>query len=152
MSDDVLENTPENFQRLIKEANDWKDKYLREAAESINLKKRVERDKQKTIKFANEAFAKDLLETLDNFEKALDVEMKYSDIEGFILTQQSLQKTLLKHGVEECPVGVFNPMLHEAVSMIESDGPSNQIVEVLRKGYVFCGDRLLRPTTVIISK
>ena len=150
MSDDVLENTPENFQRLINETNDWKDKYLREAAESINIRNRSERDKKKSIKLANESFARDLLETLDNFERALDVKMKYSKLEGFILTQQSLQRTLNKHGVVECPLGTFDPNFHEAIGTVPGDVP-NQIVEVHRKGYLL-GDRLLRPTTVIVSK
>ena len=150
-NDEVLENNPETFQRLIDEANDWKDKFYRQAAEADNLKKRVERDKQKAITFANEKIAKDLLETLDNFEKALDVEMPGNVGAGIMLVQQGLQKTLQKHGVVECPMGDFDPNFHEAVSVVDSDGTSNQIVEVLRKGYLL-NNRLLRAATVVISK
>jgi len=150
MAEDELENTPETFQRLINETNEWKDKYLRIAAETENTRKRIDRDKQTAVKFANESFARDLLDTLDSFEKALSVEMDKSVREGITLIYQNLQTALYKNGVNECPLGTFDPAFHEAVSSV-SGGFPNKIVEVLRKGYMF-GDRLLRPASVVISK
>lgn len=148
--DDVLENTPETFQRLISETNEWKDKYLRAVAEADNTRKRIERDKQAAIKFANEKFARDLLETLDNFDNALTVEMGDDIRKGFTLIQQSLKSALTKNGVSECPMGTFDHNFHEAIAVV-NDGTTDNIIEVRRKGYLF-EDRLLRPASVIISK
>jgi molecular chaperone GrpE len=150
IEEDVLENTPETFQRLIDETNEWKDKYLRAVAEADNARKRIERDKHTAVKFANEKFAKDLLETLDNFENAFTVEMNNDIREGFTLIHKSLKMALTKNGIRECPMGTFDPNFHDAISVV-NDGTVDRIVEVHRKGYLL-DERLIRPAMVTISK
>jgi len=147
---ETLENTPETFEKLINEVNAFKDKYLRVVAESDNYRKRVERDKETALKFANERLAKDLLETLDNFENALKVEMPDEVRLGIELIYNSLTKTLQKHKVVECMNEMFDPNFHEAVSKVDVGLEPNTITAVLRKGYVL-HDRLLRPTSVVIQ-
>ena len=150
-TDDQLENTPETFQKLINETNEYKDKYLRAVAEAQNFKNRVTKDKENAIKFANESLARDLIETLDNFENALKVELTPETKIGIELIYNGLVSTLNKHNVFACQTDTFDPALHEAVSMVNVGLEKNQIVEVLRKGYVI-GDRLLRSATVVIQQ
>ena len=147
---DRLENTPETFEKLIFEVNDYKDKYLRIYAEMENMKKRVERDKTTAIKFANEDFAKDLLETVDNIEKVLTIEMSDDIKDGIELIYKDLKKTLIKYKIVECETKIFDPTMHHAISFIESYEDEKTIEQVLRKGY-FMDGKLIRPATVIVK-
>lgn len=146
----ILENTPENFEKLINETNEYKDKYLRTYAEMDNLKKRVERDKNKSIKFANEKFALDLLETIDNIEKVLGIDMPEDIKDGIDLIYRGLKKMLTKYKIIECETILFDPNIHHAISFIESNDGEKIISEVLRKGY-FMDGKLLRPATVVVK-
>ena len=150
-NEEVLENTPETLEQLVNEVNDYKDKYYRAVAETENIKKRVERDKTQAIKFANEKFARDLLETLDDFENCLKVEMDDDIRTGIELIYRGLLKTLEKNKVKECVYETFDPQIHEAISSVDSDQESNIIVEIFRKGYMI-EDKLLRPAMVSVSR
>jgi molecular chaperone GrpE len=150
-NEEVLENTPETLEQLVNEVNDYKDKYYRAVAESENIKKRVERDKTQAIKFANEKFARDLLEILDDFENCLKVEMDDDIRTGIELIYRGLLKTLEKNKVKECVYETFDPQIHEAISSVDSDQESNTIVEIFRKGYMI-EDKLLRPAMVSVSR
>jgi molecular chaperone GrpE len=150
-NEEVLENTPETLEQLVNEVNDYKDKYYRAVAETENIKKRVERDKTQAIKFANEKFARDLLETLDDFENCLKVEMDDDIRTGIELIYRGLLKTLEKNKVKECVYETFDPQIHEAISSVDSDQESNTIVEIFRKGYMI-EDKLLRPAMVSVSR
>ena len=150
-NEEVLENTPETLEQLVNEVNDYKDKYYRAVAETENIKKRVERDKTQAIKFANEKFARDLLETLDDFENCLKVEMNDDIRTGIELIYRGLLKTLEKNKVKECVYETFDPQIHEAISSVDSDQESNTIVEIFRKGYMI-EDKLLRPAMVSVSR
>ncbi len=150
-NEEVLENTPETLEQLVNELNDYKDKYYRAVAETENMKKRVERDKTQAIRFANEKFARDLLETIDDFENCLKLEIDDSIRMGIELVYRGLLKTLEKNNVKECSYDLFDPQFHEAISCIESDQESNTILEILRKGYMI-EDKLLRPAMVSVSR
>lgn len=150
-NEEVLENTPETLEQLVNEVNDYKDKYYRAVAETENIKKRVERDKTQAIKFANEKFARDLLETLDDFENCLKVEMDDDIRTGIELIYRGLLKTLEKNKVKECVYETFDPQIHEAISSVDSDQESNTIVDIFRKGYMI-EDKLLRPAMVSVSR
>lgn len=126
------------------------DKLLRCYAEKENLKKRYEKEKQQTIKFANEKIASDLLETLDNFEHSLKVEMSEEVFKGIKMIHAGLLNTLKKHNITETPYDEFNPDYHQAISQVDGD-KSGEIVEIHRKGYLI-HDRLLRPAMVTVSK
>jgi len=134
------------------------DKYLRLAAEFDNYKRRVQRDQQDTIRFANEKLFKDLLPTLDNLERALQSGREQDRIEGLLegvdLTYKHFLDTLQKMGIKQISsVGeVFDPAKHQAVGQVESTTiPENVIVDEYQKGY-FVHDRILRPAMVTVAK
>ena len=135
------------------------DLLLRTRAEIDNLRRRTEQDVEKAHKFALEKFAKDLLNTIDNLERALATPGNTEDegvkalFAGVELTLKELLSTVARFGIE--PVGVvgedFNPDLHQAISMQAVEGfTANQIPSVLQKGYTLNG-RVIRPAMVMVA-
>ena len=135
------------------------DLLLRTRAEIDNLRRRTEQDVEKAHKFALEKFAKDLLNTIDNLERALATPGNTEDegvkalFAGVELTLKELLSTVARFGIE--PVGVvgedFNPDLHQAISMQAVEGfTANQITSVLQKGYTLNG-RVIRPARVMVA-
>lgn len=139
------------------EYNALKDQYLRANAEFENIKKRLEKEKINAMAYANECFAKDLLEVLDALEAAVKVEandeVSLKIKEGVQNTLDLFLKKLEKHGVKEIEAACeFDPNLHEAMFHIESDEhQSGAVVQVLQKGYKL-GERVIRPTKVSVAK
>ena len=134
------------------------DKYLRLAAEFDNYKRRVQRDQQDTIRFANEKLFKDLLPTLDNLERALQSGREQALIQGLLegvdLTYKHFLDTLQKMGIKQVTsVGeAFDPAKHQAVGQVESTSvPESTVVDEYQKGY-FLHDRILRPAMVTVAK
>lgn len=132
---------------------------LRARAEVENIRRRTEQDVEKAHKFALEKFSKDVLNTIDNLERALatpkaeENEAVKALFDGVELTLKELLSTVARFGVE--PVGVvgetFNPELHQAISMQPAEGFStNQITVVLQKGYLLNG-RVIRPAMVMVA-
>lgn len=154
------ENTcnEENEQdKLQKEFDELKDKYMRANAEFENIKKRMEKEKITAMLYANEGFAKDLLDVLDALEAALNVEAK-DEIslkikEGVQNTLDLFVKKLEKNGIKTIEeVKDFDPNLHEAMFHVDSaDHENGGIVQVLQKGYKI-NDRVIRPTKVSVAK
>lgn len=158
--EEVLENEQENVEAqndLQAEFDSLKDQYLRANAEFENIKKRLEKEKISAMAYANESFAKDLLDVLDAMEAALKVEandeVSLKIKEGVQNTLDLLLKKLERHGVKEIEeVGEFDPNLHEAMFHVESENnESGTIVAVLQKGYKL-NDRVIRPTKVSVAK
>ena len=123
------------------------------------LLRRSEQDVEKAHKFALEKFSKDILNTIDNLERALSTPANKEDesikalFNGVELTLKELLSTVARFGVE--PVGAvgdtFNPDLHQAISMQPAEGfESNQITTVLQKGYTLNG-RVIRPAMVMVA-
>ncbi|CRL45985.1 Protein GrpE [Sodalis glossinidius str. 'morsitans'] len=135
------------------------DSVLRAKAEMENVRRRSEQDVEKAHKFALERFAGELLPVIDNLERALDMSDKAnaelaSTIEGIELTLKSLLDAVRKFGLDV--VGdthvPFNPEVHQAMTMLESDEHEpNQVMMVMQKGYTLNG-RLIRPAMVAVSK
>ncbi|KQN54846.1 nucleotide exchange factor GrpE [Erwinia sp. E602] len=132
---------------------------LRAQAEIENIRRRTEQDVEKAHKFALEKFANELLPVIDSLERALEVADKTnpelaSMIEGIDLTMKSLLGAVRKFGVEVVgDVHVpFNPDVHQAMSMMESEEVApNHVLMVMQRGYTLNG-RLLRPAMVAVSK
>ncbi|MDR2158122.1 MAG: nucleotide exchange factor GrpE [Holosporaceae bacterium] len=162
------ETTEQNdlIQKLEDEVNKLKDAILRQAAESENLRKRLEKEKEDGIKYSNAKFAKDLLTILDNFERIYEnsagvKEKIKSDpnlkalFDGISLCEKEWISIFKKHGVAKIEVGegdVFNPEYHQA--MCELDSPNHKvgsIIKVFQAGYTH-HSRLLRPAMVSVSK
>ena len=134
------------------------DRLLRIAAEFDNTKKRLERERETALKYAEENVLKDLLPGIDNIERAMeqgrDSKSIESLLEGVELTRNGLLATLEKYGVKPIDsIGQpFDPNLHEAIAMEESDKVApNLVLREYLKGYLF-KERLLRPAKVIVSK
>ena len=145
--------------QLAETAKKEQDLLLRTRAEIDNIRRRTEQDVEKAHKFALEKFAKDILNTIDNLERALATPANMEDesikalFNGVELTLKELLATVARFGVE--PVGVvgevFNPDLHQAISMQPMEGfESNQITTVLQKGYLLNG-RVIRPAMVMVA-
>ena len=137
-----------------------KDIQLRAQAEIQNIRRRAEQDVEKAHKFALEKFSKELLTVVDNLERGLDAldkavtdETTQALVDGVEMTHKEFISTLSKFGVEAVGVvgEVFNPELHQAISMQPAEGiESNHISVVLQKGYTLQG-RVLRPAMVMVA-
>ncbi|MGC8344025.1 nucleotide exchange factor GrpE [Pantoea ananatis] len=136
-----------------------RDAQLRAQAEIENVRRRTEMDIEKAHKFALEKFANELLPVIDSLERALELankedEKSASMVEGIELTLKSLLGAVRKFGVEVVgETGVpFNPEVHQAMSMMESeDIEPNHVMMVMQRGYTLNG-RLLRPAMVAVAK
>ncbi len=154
---------PDPLEELKTEIADLKDRYLRQAAEMDNLRKRTEREKADMAKYAISNFARDILPLSDNFQRAIDAvpaeaaeqdEALNSFLEGVKMNERELQKVLERHGVTKIdPQGEkFDPNMHQAVQQVENcDLPNNTVCEVYQVGYVMA-DRVLRPAVVAVAK
>lgn len=155
-----VQELEEQLKTQIEEAaNKEQDILLRSRAEIENLRRRTEQDVEKAHKFALEKFSKDILNTIDNLERALATPANKEDesvkalFDGVELTLKELVSTVARFGVEA--VGVvgeaFNPDLHQAISMQPAKGfETNQISVVLQKGYTLNG-RVIRPAMVMVA-
>ncbi|HLC06944.1 MAG TPA: nucleotide exchange factor GrpE [Candidatus Babeliales bacterium] len=138
---------------------EWTDKYLTLTADFENYKKRVSSERADWANEAQKRIVLDLLTVIDNFERALEQEKKRESAEaqallaGFTMIYQSLEKLLVKFGVQAITdLSTFNPKYHEALMQVESDThKSGEIVQVLQKGYTM-HDKVIRPATVSVAK
>ncbi|MDQ1209213.1 molecular chaperone GrpE [Acinetobacter baylyi] len=121
--------------------------------EAEKVKERAEREADTAKKFALEKFAKSLLDSVDNLERAIQAagEEKTPLLEGVELTLKSLTTTLEKFDVVAVDTtNGFNAELHQAVG-IDPNAKSGEIGNVLQKGYTLSG-RLLRPAMVTVGQ
>jgi molecular chaperone GrpE len=136
-----------------------KDAQLRAFAELENTRRRLERESQSTLKYANENILRELLGVCDSLELGLKAASASDDsgkalTEGMQLTYRQLMALLEKSGVQQLdPKGQpFNPDHHQAMSMAESaEVPPNHVLSVMQKGYRL-HDRLLRPAMVVVAR
>ena len=141
----------------VQEDEDMKTKYLRLAADFQNFKRRTEKEKSDIYAYANEKFALDLLDVIDNFERALvhqndckDEKMK----EGMELIFKQLQCVLEKNKIAEIPAlgEDFDPNVHNAVMTNASeDYESGKVSAVLQKGYKL-NNKVIRPAMVMVAE
>jgi molecular chaperone GrpE len=149
--------------QLHAEVAELKDRYLRTAAELENVRKRAEREKHEAGQFAFGRFARDLLNVLDNFSRALDAvtpEVRAglpanarSIIEGVEATQREMLSIFERHGIRriEAKGHRFDPNLHQAIAEIPSpDHAAGTVIDVAQHGYTI-GGRLLREAMVTVS-
>jgi molecular chaperone GrpE len=146
------------LQEKEQEAKDHYDRYLRLSAEMENFKKRMEKEKGETYKFANENLLKDLLPILDNLERALEQGQEADNskalLEGVEMVYKGFLTVLEKYGITrvEALGEEFDPNHHEAVMVQEDAGhPPGLVIAQLQKGYRL-HNRLVRPAMVVVSK
>jgi molecular chaperone GrpE len=148
---------------LQAEAADLKDKWLRAHAEIENMRKRAEREKEETAKYAITRLARDIIVVGDNFQRAIDAvpadaaekdPALKSFLDGVILTERELLNALERHGIkrQQAMNEPFNPHLHQAVMEVpRTDVPEGTIVQVFQPGFMI-EDRVLRPAMVGVAK
>ena len=148
----------EEFEKLKAEAQENHDRYLMSAAEFENFKKRMDRERSDSIRFANEELIKQLLPIVDNLERALahaeEVGADEAMIEGVNMVHKQFIDALEKFGITrvEAMEKPFDPNYHEAMMQVETnEHPPNTVVMEMAKGYML-HDRLIRPAIVGVSK
>ena len=157
------EASPETrVSELEAELADHKDRLLRALAETENVRRRAQREREDASKYAVAGFARDLLSAADNLRRALESlpeaeakdERTRSLVAGIAATERELLGVFERHGIKRIhPMGErFDHNFHQAIFEAERpDEPSGSVVEVLQPGYVL-HDRLLRPAMVGVAK
>lgn len=160
--DEVVRDLEKELADAQNEIADLRDKMLRAAAENENFKKRVERERQASLKYAGEIIFREMLPVVDNLERAVDQGVMEGApaeknlaalLEGVQLTLKSLVATLEKFEVKtiESVGKPFDPQHQEALTMAESETiPASHVVTEFEKGYYY-KDRLLRAAKVVVS-
>lgn len=147
---------------LEAELAEQKDLLLRALAETENVRRRAQREREDALKYAVAGFAKELLSVADNLRRALDSlpESEARDertrglLAGVAATERELLSVFERHGIRRVdPDGErFDHNLHQAIFEAERSGkPGGMIIEVLQPGYML-HDRLLRPAMVGVAK
>ncbi len=157
-SEAIIADLKKQLEEKEIEARTNYDRFLRQAAELENFKKRALRERDEFVRFANEALIKDLLPVVDNLERAIAHASGGGNgkplVEGVEMVLKGLLDVLAKHGVTQISAAgqFFDPAKHEAMAQVEStDHEPNTVVEELHKGYML-HDRLLRPALVSVAK
>ena len=145
-----------------KEKKDNWDRYLRGAADLENLRKRQKREAEDAKFEAKGKVLKEMLPVVDNLERAIEHAVQNSEevdpilkpiLEGVQLVLRQFTTAFERLDVTQVEAmgQPFDPNLHEAISQQESDAAPGTVVQVLQRGYK-SGDRLLRPTLVVVAK
>ena len=155
---DEVAELKEQIQKLEAEKAEMKDQFLRKAADFDNFRKRLIRDKEDAVSFANTSLLTDLIDVLDDFERAEEAARKSKDFETLANGVDLIEKRLLgllekKWGLTKyVPVNeAFDPEKHEALMMTESpDVKEATVAEVFQNGYILHG-RVIRHAQVKVS-
>jgi len=128
------------------------DQHIRLAADFENFKKRTARERETLISLANERFAIDILEVVDNFERALKTDDTHLR-EGILQIRQLLNAQLLRNGITplDAQQKQFNPAEHEAIAHINSEEPAGTVIDEVSRGYRM-HDKVIRYAKVVVSK
>jgi molecular chaperone GrpE len=153
------QNLEEKVKEQEAEINELKDKLLRKQADFENSRKRIMREKEESIKYANQNLLYELTSIIDSFERAIKASEEAKDFNtlhnGIELIEQQLVSTLEKKwGLKRFnSVGdVFDPQRHEAIAVVEDDSVKvPTVVEDYQKGYLY-NDRVLRPAKVRVAQ
>lgn len=162
-NDSIAPDVDSQVESLKAENAELKDKLLRALAEAENTRRRAQKEREDTIRYAIADFARSLLTVSDNFSRALeavkpdqrtDNPALNSMMTGVSAVERELQQIFELSGMRKLePLDqAFDPNFHEVMFEVENTGkPPGTIVQVLQSGYVL-HDRLLRPARVAIAK
>ncbi len=157
---EVIELSKEEVQAMNEKIKEAEDKVLRQQAEMINYRKRMEKETQNALKYANEDLIIELLPVLDSFEQAIaaktedldEHDSKFKD--GVNMIYANLIAALNKHGVKEIDAmdQEFDASMHQAImTSNDKDKKDGIITCVYQKGFTLF-DKVLRPSRVIVNK
>ena len=148
----------ELIEALNLKVKELEDKNLRISAEMINTLRRKDEDNARVMKYANESLIEDILNVVDNFDRALNQNSNSEDVvnyqKGMKMIYDNLISILKKYEVKEIEAldKEFDPTYHQAVMTEKVEGKeSNIVIEVLRKGYIY-KDKVIRPVMVKVSE
>lgn len=155
-----LVDTQESELSTLKEENEkLEDQVLRYQAEIANMKRIHTKERQDAAKFRSQSLASELLESLDNLERAMATEIKSEDgqalKDGIDMVYKQILQAFEKEDITVIdPEGEeFDPNFHQAVSMMPGgeEAEPNTVLQVLQKGYLL-KDRVIRPAMVIVAE
>ncbi|GIO22076.1 nucleotide exchange factor GrpE [Oceanobacillus sp. J11TS1] len=156
-SEDESNELEAQVEELKNEKEELTNRMLRLQAEFDNYKRRTLKEREADRKYKAQDMVQELLPVMDNFERALQVEVSEeskSILEGINMVYRQLQDVFTSQGVSviETEGADFDPNVHHAVMQIEDDTmESNKVVEELQKGYLL-KDRVIRPAMVKVNK
>ena len=152
------DDSQDELAQLRAELNKYKDIALRSVADLDNYRKRMAREKDEAIRYANASFLERLIPILDNFELGVQAAKagggQSAVQDGMMMVFKQLQEFLASCGVEtiDATGQHFDPNLHEAIAQEENaEIAEGFVIRQLRKGYRL-KDRLIRPANVVVSK
>jgi len=155
--DTVMGSEGDAVQKLEAELKEARDRELRTQAELENFRKRLTRDLEQQLKFATLPFARDLLEVIDNLNRAVQVAETTAPqdplLEGVKLVQQQIMQVFSKYNCKpiEAVGKEFDPNFHQAIAQAPHDSiESGKISLEASVGYMM-HDRVIRPSQVIVS-
>lgn len=157
---DAVENvTPikSDIESAQDEAAKWKNEYLYLRAEFENYKKNSLKERSDLLKFGAERVLRDLLEVVDNFDRALAQQVTAENLgqfkTGIELTAKEFKDALTKNGVQEVSsLGQpFNPLVHEAISSEPTNAVTEgHVTQVFKKPYKL-HDKIIRLGQVVVA-
>ena len=147
------------LKQQAQELAELRDRLLRQVADFENAKKRLAREKEEYVTFANEQLIREFLPMLDHLDLALShaetaPQALEALVSGMQLIKKDLADNLKAHGLEvvEAKGKPFNPHVHESVGCVETcEVPEDTVVDEVQAGYVLKG-KLIRPTKVRIAR
>lgn len=135
----------------------WKNEYLYLRAEFENYKKNALKERSDLLKFGAERIARDVLEVVDTFERALELKVSAETLgqfkTGVEMIAKNLKEALSKHGIQEVPSQAqpFNPLHHEAISSeTTTEVPEGHVSKVFKKPYKL-HDKIIRMGQVVVA-
>jgi molecular chaperone GrpE len=140
---------------LQNQVKDREAKYVYLYADFENFKKRAIKERADAMKFGAEPMARELLQVVDNIERALSHMPAGTDktlVDGLKMTLNQFKAVLEKQGIQSVPTleRPFDPNIHEAVAQEASEHPEGTVTQEHSRGYTIHG-RLLRPARVVVS-
>ncbi|MGE8017912.1 nucleotide exchange factor GrpE [Peribacillus frigoritolerans] len=155
---DELQLAQEKIAELEAKIEEMDNRYLRLQADFDNSRRRAKLDMEAAQKYRVQSIASDLVEALDNFERATKIEAENEQtkslLSGMEMVYKAITGALAKEGIEPISsVGEeFDPRLHQAVMQVQDENfGSNIVVEEFQKGYLL-KDRVIRPAMVKVNE
>ena len=143
---------PSELDEQKKRYEDLNDRFMRLAADFENFRKRADRDRDNVVQFANERFAVDMLEVVDNLDRAVRSDDNHLR-EGLMQIRELCSAILEHHGI--APIDVmskkFDPSGHEAIAHLPSDKEEGVVIDEITRGYRM-HDKVIRCAKVAVSK
>lgn len=155
---DELQVAQAKITELEAKIEEMENRYLRLQADFDNSRRRAKLDMEAARKYRVQDLATNLLQALDNFERAMKVEVDHEQanslLQGMDMIYNGIVEALKNEGVEaiEAVGKEFDPHLHQAVMQVQDENfASNIVVEEFQKGYVL-KDRVIRPAMVKVNE